>query len=155
MPTTSAGVTRSAYWAAHAVPLVILPSGLWRLAVAFGAPIVGDAHMRAPERAYLVTLTVVSEALGLLTLGLIQPWGERLFGRRLPVAAAVVPAATGAVLVTLLCAYAALNETVLHIRIDPRIGDPGSGAPHSALATWVTAACYIPLAAWGPLLGYA
>lgn len=150
--TTSAGVTRAAYWTAHAVPLVILPSGLWRLAVAFNAPIVGDPDMRAPERAYLVALTVLSEALGLLTLGLIQPWGERVFGRRIPIRAAVIPATVGAALVTLLCLYAALTPVLPHAHVRPQIGDATSGAPQTGAALWITVACYLPLAAWGPLL---
>ncbi|GHG99484.1 hypothetical protein [Streptomyces lanatus] len=98
---------------------------------------------------YLILLFVVSEALGLLTLGLVQPWGEtvprwipRLGGRSVPPLAAVVPATLGA-LVSM--------ATVYYFFLAIVFGGfpPGHSTTEKALLT----ASYLPLLAWGPLLG--
>ncbi|MEV6785257.1 hypothetical protein AB0M96_22935, partial [Streptomyces sp. NPDC051098] len=62
--------------AAHAVPLITLPSGLWRLALAAGLPVAEDSVPDWGQGVYVVMLSVVSEALALLTLGLVRSWGE-------------------------------------------------------------------------------
>lgn len=72
-------VPRWAVLAAHAVPLVTLPSGLWRLALVAGLPVTQDADLGAMspgESVYVVSLSVVSELLAFLTLGLVRSWGE-------------------------------------------------------------------------------
>lgn len=72
-------VPRWAVLAAHAVPLVTLPSGLWRLALVAGLPVTQDAElgsMNFGESVYVVSLSVVSELLAFLTLGLVRSWGE-------------------------------------------------------------------------------
>lgn len=69
-------VPRWAVLAAHAVPLVTLPSGLWRIAVVAGVPLLPQAVQDWGEGLYIVMLSVVAECLALLTLGLVRPWGE-------------------------------------------------------------------------------
>ncbi|MFE6986280.1 hypothetical protein [Streptomyces griseus] len=119
-------VPRWAELAARAVPWCVLPSGLWRVAVIIGMALgLLEGGTSIAEETYMLALTVVSELLALLTLGLVRPWGEilpRRFplvgGRRVPVAAAVVPAALGAFAVT--AAARTLRE--------PRpVGRPGRG----------------------------
>src|SRR5690349_19230098 len=100
------GVPRWARIAAHAVPIVILPSGLWRVGVMLAVPGFGTAQARdhgVELDVYLLGLFALSETLGLLTLGLVKPWGEvvprwvpLLGGRRIPPLVAVVPATLGA-----------------------------------------------------------
>jgi hypothetical protein len=135
--------------AAHLVPLATLPSALWRLPLSFGFPmgIVG-VHLQWWEPYYFVALSLVTEGAALLTLGLVQPWGERvprwvpvLGGRRVPPPAAVVPAAAGAVAVQLIWAFAFRNF--------PEMGDF-----HFSHDGWrvLMLACYVPLLLWAPLL---
>src|SRR5262245_26302810 len=76
------GVTRKR-WAdvvAHLIPLTVLPSGLWRVALAFGLGVgaVGTAPPVGGERVYIVCLSLVSEGAALLSFGLVRPWGEVL-----------------------------------------------------------------------------
>jgi hypothetical protein len=139
--------------AAHLVPLVALPSGLWRIALVAGLPI-GASAFGAPvelgvgESVYIVSLSLVSEALALLTLGLVRPWGEvfprrlpLLGGRRVPPSFAVTVATAGAVALTLIWGYAAYGVVV-------RGNDLDFSPPGFALLV----ACYAPLVLWGPLL---
>ncbi|WP_433339116.1 hypothetical protein [Spirillospora sp. CA-294931] len=121
-------VPRWVVWAARAVPLAVLPSG-----VGFAA------------HDWWLALFVVAEGLALLTLGLVRPWGEVLprwvplvGGRSVPTMVAVGVSALGAVAVTFLTFSGALVWN----RVD---------APHG-VAGVLMAACYAPLLAWGPLL---
>jgi hypothetical protein len=107
-------VRRWARVAAYVVPLLTVPSGLWRLALALDVPGMPDPGQPAGQRLYVVFLSLLAEGLALLTLGLVQPWGEvlprwirLLGGRRIPPLAAVIPAALGAAAVTTIVAYAA------------------------------------------------
>ena len=143
-------VPRWARVAAYVVPLLTVPSGLWRLALALEAPGMPYPGQPAGQRLYIVFLSLLAEALALLTLGLIQPWGEvlprwipLLGGRRIPPLAAVIPAALGAAAVTTIVAYAAYNAFVRGTI--ENLGTPGQQR--------VVVACYAPLVAWGPLLG--
>lgn len=145
-------VPRWARTAAHAVPFVILPSGLWRMGVMLAVPGFGTAEARdhgAGTDLYLILLFAVSEALGLLTLGLVQPWGEAvphwtplLGGRRIPPLAAVVPATLGA-----LAALGVVYYFFLSILLT------GFPPGHTTTEEVLLTACYLPLLAWGPLLG--
>ena len=145
---------RWAVVAAHLVPFVVLPSGLWRLALVAGLPLGlradgGTVSVHGWEAVYIVGLSVVSEGVALLTLGLVRPWGERapawlpvIGGRRVAPMAAVVPAAVGAVVLAFLWAWAFRNF--------PDMGDlEFSGAGGRVLLV----ACYAPLLLWAPLLG--
>ncbi|MEU4420914.1 hypothetical protein AB0F81_09820 [Actinoplanes sp. NPDC024001] len=91
-----AGVPRWARITAYAVPLVVLPSGIWRLPAVFR----DDATLGG--RIYLVCLSIVAELVAFTAVGLIAAWGERfprwipgLGGRRVPTPAALIPAALG------------------------------------------------------------
>ena len=114
-----AGVPRWARIAAYAVPFTVLPSSLWRIAACtFHAPIVrGDVVSGVgssgipgvPLWLYVILLSIASELLAFTAIGLVSAWGEVfprwvpvLRGRRVPPLAAVVPAALGAAVLTLL-----------------------------------------------------
>ncbi|MFG3157310.1 hypothetical protein ACGF7W_35335 [Streptomyces sp. NPDC048219] len=95
---------------AHAIPLVVLPVGIWRLPFAFGYSMGGEpmppAWYNAP---YVIGLTILTEILALLSFGLVRRWGEviprwvpRLGGRRIPPAAAIIPATVGGLFLTAL-----------------------------------------------------
>ncbi|MEV7567994.1 hypothetical protein [Streptomyces tanashiensis] len=150
-------VPRWAVRVAHTIPLCVLPSGLWRVALVLGlAGYDADYDWAVWERPYVIGLSLVSEGLALLALGLVRPWGEvvprwvpGLRGRRIPIPAAVVPAALGAALIMLLCAYAVLNQ--IFGFVEP-LNENGEGSPTSGPAAWALWATYAPLLAWGPLL---
>lgn len=144
--------------AAHAVPLCLLPSGLWRIALVVEWTDWYGTHEWLPwERPYVLSLTVISECLALLTLGLVHPWGEVvprwvpfLGGRNIPIRAAVIPASAGAVIITAFCTYATLNYFI-HF-VEP-LNDTGEALPTSGPGMWALVICYVPMVAWGPLLG--
>ncbi|MFF9869148.1 hypothetical protein ACF1G0_27740 [Streptomyces sp. NPDC013953] len=150
-------VPRSVRLAAHAAALTLVPSGLWRIAIALGWDSGFTDEVLRPENfpgegsPYLIGLSLFAEALGLLTLGLVHRWGEELprrvpvlGGRRIPVLAAVIPASLGAALVTLITFTGAFGWNDAD-----NMGAVGSpdGAHY-----WLMTACYLPLLAWGPLL---
>jgi len=145
-------VPRWAVLAAHAVPLVTLPSGLWRLALVAGLPVTQDAElgtMGFGESVYVVSLSVVSELLAFLTLGLVRSWGE-VFPRWMPFLGGrrVNPrAATGAAFagVAGLCAIVAWG-------VYASIADLGPGIPASPAQDALLIACYTPLLAWPVLV---
>ncbi|MEU8541291.1 hypothetical protein AB0C52_15095 [Streptomyces sp. NPDC048717] len=138
--------------AAHTVPYAVLPSGLWRLALVAGLPVTRDAGVGSlglGTSGYAVGLTLVSELLAFLTLGLVRPWGE-VFPRRLPLLGGrrVAPAgATGAALAgaVALCGVAAWGAYARYAGLGPHI-------PVSPSQRAVLVACYAPLLAWPPLL---
>lgn len=144
-------------WAAHAVPLLTLPSGLWRAAMAVGTPVgYTDSVLRedfgipGPGVAYVLGLAVATECLALLTLGLVRPWGERLpywlpycGGRAIRPMAVVFPAALGAAALTGLTVLFT-GQLLAGVEDDGRLGDT---------AGTVLELCYLPLFLWGPLLG--
>ncbi|MCQ0024350.1 hypothetical protein M4914_16205 [Streptomyces somaliensis DSM 40738] len=148
------GVSRCTRLIAYAVPLTVLPSSVWRLPAVF-------SHGVSPgERVYIVFLSVVSEVLAFTAVGLVARWGEVfprwvpfLRGRRVPVGAAVVPAAAGAVVLTLLWTVAVPVTEVMDVTI--RGDEVPSDYPGKA-GGWEAAwfyLCYAPLVLWGPLLG--
>ncbi|MEV5971788.1 hypothetical protein [Streptomyces sp. NPDC051921] len=145
-------VPRWAVLAAHAVPLAVLPSGLWRLALVAGLPVTqdaGDGTIGLGASLYVVSLSLVSELLAFLTLGLVRAWGEVfprwmpfLGGRRVNPAAATAAALAG---VAGLCAIAAWGVYAEYAGLGP--GIPASPAQEAVLV-----ACYAPLVLWPPLL---
>ncbi|MEV2252093.1 hypothetical protein AB0I94_16155 [Streptomyces sp. NPDC050147] len=105
---TARPVPRWAERMAHAIPLVALPVCVWRLPIGFGYGMGGQtmdpAWFNIP---YVLGLSIFTELFALLGFGLVRGWGEVvprwmpwLGGRRVPVAAAVVPAAIGGLLLT-------------------------------------------------------
>jgi hypothetical protein len=107
-----AGVPRWARIAAYAIPLTVLPSGLWRLPAAF------RDGVGLGERVYIVSLSILAELVAFTAVGLIATWGERfprwipgLRGRRVPTPAALIPATLGAVFLTVLWEASRLQRT--------------------------------------------
>ncbi|MFF6778919.1 hypothetical protein ACFY8W_35950 [Streptomyces sp. NPDC012637] len=154
MPRVNAlpDVPRWARNAAMGAALANVPSALWRLAIAVGIP-VGLAQseydaMGAPGWGSLVlfALSLFSELLAILTLGLVRSWGETwprwipyLRGRRVPVLLATVTAGLGALTASVygvLFVYSAFNAEM----------------EASAWGMWLIDIVYAPLLLWGPLL---
>ncbi|MFB8032290.1 hypothetical protein ACFC5Z_04915 [Streptomyces sp. NPDC056004] len=147
-------ISRSVRLAALAAALTLLPSGLWRIAIALGWDAGFTSGFLAPENFpgagsfYLIGLSLFAEALGLLTLGLIHRWGEELprwvpalGGRRIPVLAAVIPASLGAALVALVTFLGAFSWNGAE--------NMGAAGSPEGFHYWVMTACYLPLPAWG------
>ncbi len=149
-PPSALSVSRTARRLARLVPLLVLPSAMWRLAFVAGLPVAAGGLGDPPgfgERVYIVGLSLVTEGLALLTHGLVRPWGEvvprwipLVGGRRVPPLAAVLPAVFGAIALTAIWTYATWQF----------IDDPTviGGAGHQ----WLLAVCYLPLLGWGPVL---
>ncbi|MFE4497009.1 hypothetical protein ACFRKD_31650 [Streptomyces niveus] len=156
----AAGVPRWARRVAYAVPLVVLPSGIWRLGVLFAADKRGGSIEDWAMNGYVVFLTLVSEVLAFTAVGLVARWGEvfprwmpGLGGRRVPTAAAVVPATIGATVLTLVFTVIAILTTVTQSKTN---GDPLPANFPSKAGGWETVyfyASYVPLVLWGPMLG--
>lgn len=139
---------------AHVLAVITLPSGLWRIALVAGLPVANTAIvLPLSERVQIVSLSLVAEVLALLSLGLVQRWGEvvprwlpLVGGRPIHRLVAAVPAALGAVALTGICTFATVNL----------VGRTGSGALDYFFPTVAQKAvllvCYLPLLAWGPLL---
>ncbi len=147
------GVSRRLQLAAYAVPFTVLPAGIWRLPAAF------DDGIGVGERLYIVLLTVVSEAVAFTAIGLIARWGEVLpgwipvlGGRRVPTRAAVVPAAAGSAILTLLWTVATPVTQLMGVTLrGDDLPDTFPGQAGGLQAVWFYA-CYAPLMLWGPLL---
>lgn len=142
-------VPRWAVLAAHAVPLATLPSGLWRIALVAGLPVTDESAKGWGMVLYILGLSVVSEGLALLTLGLVRGWGEvvpgwvpLLGGRRVRPLAAVVPALLGATGLFLIMAWFGYAQ----------YAGLGSGVTDSAVKQVILVVCYAPLLLWAPLL---
>ena len=148
----AAKVPRWALWVAHAVPLCVLPSGLWRLAMSIGIPVgFSDAVLREDYdlpgwgAVYTIGLAVALECLALLTLGLVYPWGEVaprwipfIGGKSVPRMAAVIPAGIGAALITMIT----FSQLLMWDKVD------STSLP-------LMGPSYAPILAWGPLLAVA
>ncbi|MFI7440717.1 hypothetical protein [Nonomuraea indica] len=150
---TERPVPRWALRAAYAVPLLVLPSCLWRLPFALNFPM-GQIHatdmpelwIRVP---YILGLSVLSEAAALLSIGLVRRWGEIvpgripfLGGRRVPPMAAIVPAVAGGAILSVLPV-----QTVLQWA--------GAVDPVAYENVWwevLATVCVSPLNLWGPMV---
>jgi hypothetical protein len=163
-----AGVPRWARLAAYAVPFTVLPSSLWRIAAyTFHVPIAdGPTHAASglpgiSLELYVVLLSLVSEVAAFTGVGLVARWGEVVprwvpfvGGRSVPMRAAVVAGAMGAIVLTLLWTSVAIRFA---------LGQRLDGSPRSALAPlnfgdWrgdLAVAAYAPVVLWGPLLAAA
>ncbi|MEV0372894.1 hypothetical protein AB0I10_24240 [Streptomyces sp. NPDC050636] len=142
---------RWAIWAAHLTALVVLPSGLWRIALVLGYTAgYRDANFAEFEtlgaKIWMLTLSVVCELLAFLTIGLVRPWGEvaprwipLIGGRSVRPMAAVVPAALGAAALTWLWSDIPWWWTYPHDDM-------------TATGSLVVGILYQPLFLWGPLL---
>lgn len=156
----AAGVPRWARRVAYTVPLVVLPSGIWRLGVLFAPDKRGGSIADWAMNSYVVFLTLLSEVLAFTAIGLVARWGEVfprwipwLHGRRVPTAAAVVPATIGATVLTLVFTVIAVVTTATQSKTN---GDPLPADFPSRAGGWETVyfyATYVPLVLWGPMLG--
>lgn len=162
------GVPSWARTAALAVPFTVLPSSLWRIAVCtFHVPIAPEGLHAAdapsnipglPLAAYVVLLSIASELLAFTAVGLIARWGEVfprwipiLRGRAVPVLAAVVPAAVGATVLTLLWTWMAVSFG-LGRRVDGSLATGPTVLELHDWQGWLAVVSYAPLLLWGPLL---
>jgi hypothetical protein len=146
--------TASPRWAvalAHVVPLLTLPSALWRLPLALGfsngllehgVP----ATMHRWEAVSVLILSALCEGAALLSLGLVRPWGERvpawfprLAGRRIAPRLVIVPFVLGTLALALIWGYAFRDGAEL-------------GEVTYAAEGWrvLLVACYAPLVLWAP-----
>ncbi|WP_233712289.1 hypothetical protein [Kribbella turkmenica] len=110
---------RWALWLADAIPLMTLPSGLWRLGLVAGSSMgmLDDAGhplyaVSTGEKVYIVFLTLFSEVVALIAFGLVKPWGEVaprwnpfVGGRPVNPWAAIVPAILGALALIAIWTY--------------------------------------------------
>ncbi|RSN46491.1 MULTISPECIES: hypothetical protein [Actinomadura] len=154
----AAGVPRWARIAALAVPLVVLPSGLWRLPIAFGYDHGMGAEAGIGERVYIVLLSIVSELLAFTAVGLVASWGERfprwipvLGGRNVPPMAAVVPASLGAAVLTVLWTHAFIGQLEGRTLQGGRL-PANFPSEQGAVEAAIFYLAYTPLLLWGPLL---
>ena len=150
--------------ATWAIQLSVLPSSLWRILVfTFHVPLwsgpVGNGELPGwiPTELYVVLLSLGSELLAFTAFGLVCAWGEVwprwvpfLKGRAIRPMVAIVPAATGAVVLTVLWTWTT-GMAVLGRDVQGRsLDDPGL-----TFATWqgtTMLLVYLPLLLWGPLL---
>jgi hypothetical protein len=142
--------------AAHVAALVALPSSLWRLGLALGFPLgYTDEGLRALVGPtvwgpfYLVALSVLIEIAAVLTLGLVQRWGEVVprwvpvvGGKNIPRKAVLIPAWIG------VAVHTALWTQLLAWWAIPHANMTQTGAT-------VVGFIYLPLVAWAPLMAAA
>jgi hypothetical protein len=154
-PPPPSGAPRWAQRAAVLAVMTTVPSGIWRLSMALGLPVgVNESYRREHYgfpgwgTVYVVALTLLLLGLATLTLGLVRRWGEVtprwmpfVGGKRVPPLAAIVPAATGALALTVMWVGVFLNAEDIFVVY----GLEGS-------SRIVLIACYAPLLLWGPLL---
>lgn len=164
------GVPRWARIAALAIPLLVLPSGLWRIAAfTLHLPIIGDGLLEGDVNGdlpawfalevYVVLLSIFSEAVAFTAIGLIARWGEvfprwvpGLRGRRVPITAAVIPAVAGAAVLTLLWTTAVVNLLVFDQTVQGRPAPENVPVHFDDWKGVLGVVAYLPLVAWGPLL---
>ncbi|MER7669179.1 hypothetical protein ABTY61_11975 [Kitasatospora sp. NPDC096128] len=143
---------RWAVRAAHVAAVTALPAGLWRLGLVLGRH--GgytDAGYHAVgftgwDAVWPVALSVLTEALALLTLGLVRPWGTvppgwipLLGGRPVNPRRVVLAASLGAAGLTALWTPFLAWWAVPHPNMTPK-------------GHLLVGFLYLPAVAWGPLL---
>ena len=151
---TERPVPRWAYLLAHAIPLMTLPSGLWRFGLVGGSSmgILADGQpaylIGTGQKAYVVFLSVFSEAVALIAFGLVKRWGEVaprwipfIGGRQVNPYAAIVPATLGGLSLIAIWTFGFRDVFTDHFI-------PFSSTGWKALMI----ACYAPLQLWGPAL---
>ncbi|MFG3283395.1 hypothetical protein [Streptomyces sp. NPDC048111] len=155
---TERPVPRWAMRLAYTLPLLLLPSCLWRLpfALHFAMGQVHDGGMPSygVSIPYVLALSVLSETIAVLTIGLVRGWGEVapawipiIGGRCIRPLAAVIPALLGGLVLAFLFTGVPIGdgrELTLYGIVDT-VGYT-SEAWH-ALAT----VCLTPVGAWGPI----
>ncbi|MEH1166220.1 hypothetical protein V6V47_12620 [Micromonospora sp. CPCC 205539] len=106
---------------------------------------------------YMILLSTVSMGLALLTLGLVQRWGQRVphwvplvGGRPIPARPVLLVALVGGWLLVAICVYFVLNQQ-FHFVQGTWVGI-GSDEPVHEAPGWEILRYYAPLLAWGPLV---
>ncbi|MBN6040227.1 hypothetical protein [Amycolatopsis sp. 195334CR] len=155
---TARPVPRWASRLAHALPLLLLPSCLWRLPFALhfemgqvGQPAMPPHWISVP---YVLTLSVLTELVALLTLGLVRGWGEvapswipLIGGKPVRPLAAALPALLGGLALTAFFSSIPLGGD-RHLTVHGIVESVG----YSATAWEILAiVCVAPTAAWGPI----
>lgn len=154
MTTTSTAPPRWAVLGAWLVPLLILPSAIWRTSVVLR----DDRGVLLAVRDggwYLLLLGVLSLSLGLLTVGLVRPWGEVyprwlpvLGGRAVAVRRIARIAVAGGVALIVLTGWTIFFNAVHPFRMPVLVGnDAERSAPD-----WTIMRLYLPMVLWGPLV---
>jgi hypothetical protein len=159
LPDVGRPVPRAALIAAHAVPITVLPAGLWRIVLGLGVPLgfsttaLEADGMPGWGTVWVVFLTLLTEALALLSLGLVRPWGEvvpdwvpGLAGRRIPPLAVVLPGSVGGAVLTVMWTFAFLG--LIPVAGLDRVDHFTGGAGWRTLLI----ACYAPALLWGPIV---
>jgi hypothetical protein len=137
------------------IPLLTLPSGLWRLGLVAGSSMGMLDDTGRPARlvglgqsVYVVCLTLFAEAVALTAFGLVKSWGEVvprwipfIGGRRVAPYAAIIPATLGALSLIAIWTFGFRDVFTDHFI-------PFSNTAWKALMI----ACYAPLQLWGPAL---
>jgi len=155
-PGTQVTAPRWAVRVAHLIPLLTLPSGLWRLGLVFGSSMGTLDDYGRPMRLhgwevpYIAGLSVFSELVALTAFGLVRPWGEVvprwipfIGGRRVATYAAVVPAVLGSLALIAIWSYG-FRDLFTFQGMSIRFASDGWAA--------LMVSCYLPLNLWGPLL---
>ncbi|MFJ8847279.1 hypothetical protein ACIRFF_30770 [Streptomyces cyaneofuscatus] len=156
---TERPVPRWAMRLAYALPLLLLPACLWRLPFAVHFTMGQEAQEGGLPALwvsipYVLGLSVLTESVAILTIGLVRGWGEVapawipvIGGRRVRPMAAVVPAVLGGLILTFVFTAVPLGGG-RHLTLYGVIDSVGySNGAWNALAT----VCVTPLAAWGPI----
>ena len=148
----SEGPPRWAVVAAHLAALAPVPSGLWRFALAFGM-LAGyteqgyqDLNMSGWGAPHVIILSVGTECVALLTLGLVRPWGEMvprwtpvLGGRAVNARAATVAAFAGAAILVILGTPFIFWWQLPHDEM-------------TSTGSMLVGILYLPMVLWAPLL---
>ncbi|OSC75626.1 hypothetical protein LEL86_30450 [Streptomyces sp. WA6-1-16] len=155
---TERPVPRWATRLAHALPLLLLPACLWRLpfAVHFEMGQVQTGGMPAYWLSvpYVLGLSVLTEVIAILTVGLVRGWGEAapawiplIGGRRVRPLAAFVPAVLGGLILTVLFTAVPLGDD-RSLTLYGVVDNVGYSSDAWEL---LAAVCVAPIAAWGPV----
>ena len=106
----------------------------------------GTADLRtiyADETGYVIGLSAVHVAVGVLTIGLVRPWGEQLLGIAVPRWFPIVVGGVGGLALTWLFTIDLPIALLSGVR-------PDQGTVHAG-ALVMMVACYAPMLLWGPL----
>jgi hypothetical protein len=146
----AAGVPRWAARVAAAIPLVVLPSSIWRITVVWFFPPEGsgpdDVPHWLPIEVYVVLVSIVAEGLAFCAYALVTGWGARL-----PRWLVGVPATLGSTLLVLVTFGSAITSLRgVTVRGEPL---PDNYPLHTRdLEGALAIAAYAPLLLWGPML---
>ncbi|MFD8971919.1 hypothetical protein [Streptomyces sp. NPDC059593] len=156
---TERPVPRWAMRLAYVLPLLLLPSCLWRLPFALHFEMGQIQERGLPPYwvsiPYVLALSVLTEVTAILAVGLVRGWGEVapawipvLGGRRIRPMAAVVPAVLGGLILTLLFTNVPLGDgrRLTAFGVMETVGYTNDA--------WETLAtiCIAPTAVWGPVI---